>query len=1044
MSRFSPPRLRRTLLDRPRLIDRLHANVGTGLAVLQAPAGSGKTTLVASFTHEVDYNVRWLSLDASCVSPEVTAVQLASALLGPERSWDPVNASKCEDLKAYLSTVLTLAREESELPLMLVLDNIHELRECEEPTEIVAWVLENLGDGAEVILCGREAAPLREVDRRVAAGECLFLGCNDLAFDEDEVTRLVEETHSALAADTVLAATKGWPIAAMAMVHGTISPAGAQSVRGTAWDRFLASEVWRAVPAPLRDTMLRLSVLPIIDGDVAAEVAGDGAWDSLREWLVGNDFLCEVLENGAVRLNPLLRRFVAGEYEAASPDAYRSDVERATRWLERRGQVADAIELARTPGSEAVLAGLVQRCSRDLLLQGAFGLLWRGYQAIPEHLLEERPLLRAIGSRILAHQNLPQEALAAADAIIEDSEAPGAARFHAVLGRARALRLLGNAEELEQLFDGIHSTIECDDPSLSAELAWQEAQTVLAANSDFARAERLLLSCITHARQTNAATLELLAQSTLGQLHTMQGDGPRAVVELTRAAQEWRSLRGTGNLGWVLNNLGMAHLLVGDFESALSTLEQARQEGVASENARNEAYAIASLGDANLALGEPEKARVLYEEAIRLCATDALDQSLAALSITGFASALLGLGDVQQADFFARRALLVAETFENPFEVASCQLTLATVEAGAKNHSSAIALAREAMRLFESLNARSSLQIACYRLAMFLFAANRKAEAQEALKELDGLVTEPWMGGVLLPMVREQPMFAQWAASRALSGRWFRDVIERQAFSRPEPEQTAEPAGARLPRVVATSLGTTHVTVGGRAVTDQAWASVRAKEMFYLFLAHRSGLRKERAVEILYPEIPSAKCNSAFHSNLYRLRRALYAESVVKQDGSYVLNPEAEFEWDVEQFEAALTVASRVEPGSEERARRYEEALAYYRGPFAEEFHSEWADALRLRVEQESQQALSSLAGYHAARQDFESAADCLNQLLERDRYNEDVAYELARYRAKAGEAAAALAFLDTYRRSFESELGEQLPERFRRLRRDIAAGVAI
>ena len=89
------------------------------------------------------------------------------------------------------------------------------------------------------------------------------------------------------------------------------------------------------------------------------------------------------------------------------------------------------------------------------------------------------------------------------------------------------------------------------------------------------------------------------------------------------------------------------------------------EEGINCGNQRNVGYATGSLGDAEVALGHFDKARVHYEEAIRICATEALDESLAALAIAGLSAALLGLGDVQQADFFSRRAMLVALSSAN-------------------------------------------------------------------------------------------------------------------------------------------------------------------------------------------------------------------------------------------------------------------------------------------------------------------------------------------------------------------------------------------
>lgn len=234
------------------------------------------------------------------------------------------------------------------------------------------------------------------------------------------------------------------------------------------------------------------------------------------------------------------------------------------------------------------------------------------------------------------------------------------------------------------------------------------------------------------------------------------------------------------------------------------------------------------------------------------------------------------------------------------------------------------------------------------------------------------------------------------------------------------------------------------MTVGGREVHDEQWASARAKEMFFLLLEHKTGIRKEEAVEFLYPDLPREKCNSAFHSNLYRVRKALYQDSVVKKDGIYVLNPEGTFEWDVEEFTSAIERGRQAPAGSRERAEAFQQALELYAGPFAHAFESEWAATRRYELEQQAHESLALLAGYFAGRNDFESAAMCMERVLKANRYNEEAAFELATYRSRAGHTVQALRFIDEYSAEYESELGESLPERFWKLRSDIAAGVAV
>src|SRR4029079_2004167 len=110
---------------------------------------------------------------------------------------------------------------------------------------------------------------------------------------------------------------------------------------------------------------------------------------------------------------------------------------------------------------------------------------------------------------------------------------------------------------------------------------------------------------------------------------------------------------------------------------------------------------------------------------------------------------------------------------------------------------------------------------------------------------------------------------------------------------------------------------------------------------------------------------------------------------------------------------------------------------------FATTFYSEWAESLRTREMAKAQGALASLAGYYASRGDFEAASSCMERVLEIDSLDDEAAYQLADYRTRAGQPAAALSILDTFSRSYERELGEPVPERLERLRGRIASGRA-
>jgi len=1039
------PKLSRRIIQRERLTNRLHLAIGSGVTVIEAAAGYGKTTLLAQFAQDLDYTTLWLSLDSTSGSPEVLAHQLGVAISGSIETEAPPTATKFSDLQAYVNAELAGAIARSEKPLLLVIDNIHELVDQLEACLLLASLLESIPDGNEVILAGRERPFLPALNSRIATGEITVIDGSELAFTIEEVRAAIREAGAVASPDEVLHATAGWPVGVLAAVAGA---ATSDSLSSAAFEQYLEREVWQAVPDDLKRVLRRFSLQPSITRACVEAEFGPGAWRSVTSWLSARDFLCEHLSPVEFRLNPLLRQYIAAEFDASDPDGYAAAFQLVIDEMVLAGNIAEALEFTRAGGNEQQLVCLLERFSPTLIIQGKLTLLQRSFECVSEPTIRRRPLLRGMFARVTAHLGDPEDAVRRADGLIRDPNVPIEAKAHALLARVRSLRLLGRMDDAASTIAQLAEIESSLTGALRAEANYQLAEFELSVTRDFLKAEGLLRKVIDRCEKEGVEPLGLLARSTLGQSLAMRGDAPAAVTVLTRAAQGWRSLGRSSNLGWVLNNLGMSHLQAGDFTSAATVLEEAVEEGLNCGNQRNVAYATGSLGDAELALGHFEKARMHYEEAIRICATDALDESLAALAIAGLSGALLGLGDIQQADFFSRRALLVAVSSANSYEIATCKLQQAAVEFAAGNLVACIAEAAEAADRFAQMEVLPMLAAAHYRVAMARFKAGKRVEAEEALAATAEALPEPWMLGALVPLVRENPMFAQWAASRRTVGVAFRELLERHTFesaaSGGAPSELAAPA-TRFPLVRATSLGRVSVAVGGREIDDEAWASARAKEMFFLLLASRDGIRKEEAVERLYPELPREKCNSAFHSNLYRVRRALYQQAVIKaNDGIYQLNPEGTFEWDVEEFEAAIERARQAPAGSHERASSLQQALELYSGPFAAAFHSEWAESIRARLESEAHESLATLAGYFAGRDDYESAALCMERVLKSNPFNEEAAYQLARYRSRAGAVVQALRFIDEYGETYVSEFGEELPRRFGELRAAIAAGIAV
>src|SRR4051812_16543911 len=79
-TKFYVPRPRPDTVSRPRLDARLDAGTGAPLTLVAAPAGFGKTTIVAQWLHRIAYPVAWLSLDSGDNDPSAFLRYLVGAL----------------------------------------------------------------------------------------------------------------------------------------------------------------------------------------------------------------------------------------------------------------------------------------------------------------------------------------------------------------------------------------------------------------------------------------------------------------------------------------------------------------------------------------------------------------------------------------------------------------------------------------------------------------------------------------------------------------------------------------------------------------------------------------------------------------------------------------------------------------------------------------------------------------------------------------------------------------------------------------------------
>ena len=406
---------RHGLLDRQDLVAELDRAAAKKVAVVSAPAGSGKTSLLRLW---VDRHGRERRIAFVSVRPgERDAQRFWLTLVGAIRGTPPPAATP--DFDGAMVAVAVLAEiEAAGAPFFLVIDDLHELNSV-EATESLGWLLTNLPAGAHAIVASRRDP--RHLHKLRLAGELGEIRDARLRFTEQETRDLVAAERLALPDDSTALLhqrTEGWAAGlrlAVLALTGHPSPerfvaefSGSDRTVG----EYLTAEMLDRQPSEVQRLLLRTSVLDRVNGELAQLLTGvSGAERMLLDLEDENAFVVSLdadrtwfryhhLFAGLLRL--MLRRTQAEDI----PALHRL----AARWFADHGQPADAVRHWQGAGDwdEAARSLSEQALSMTLDGQGeTVGELLRSFPAATAE-APELALVHAIAD--LNHMRLDEAA----------------------------------------------------------------------------------------------------------------------------------------------------------------------------------------------------------------------------------------------------------------------------------------------------------------------------------------------------------------------------------------------------------------------------------------------------------------------------------------------------------------------------------------------------------------------------------------------------------------------------------------------------------
>jgi DNA-binding SARP family transcriptional activator len=397
-------------------------------------------------------------------------------------------------------------------------------------------------------------------------------------------------------------------------------------------------------------------------------------------------------------------------------------------------------------------------------------------------------------------------------------------------------------------------------------------------------------------------------------------------------------------------------------------------------------------------------------------------------ALVGLASTLVELGDLQRAEAVLLEGQQAADRSRTAHHQLRFRIVIAQRELSHGRPESAIPILEECLERADRLGTRPEQVLALLLLADAHLRASATQRAMSELERATDLIRRLGYNQIYATEMRQMRDLLDLAVSSSVDEQRFAPLLE-------VAERAAQLAGGTVadpgvPRGVVSvrfcALGLPQVHVEGHEVSDLEWRSERAKEMLLLFLEEGRPLGKQGIVNELWPDIQPAKLNGAFHSTLYRLRKAVGQGVVVHSDSGYVLGDGFNIELDAHDFRRKLELARGEPANSRSRARLLEEAIDLYEGPFADSFDSEWILSLRSDLEDRLAAALLELAGIEAASDDHHRALRFADQAKRIDPLSEQATRLLMESYEAQGHPDMAIRTYERYARVTRRELGTE------------------
>lgn len=1082
--RIAPPVLPSTVLHRANLVSTLREAIlcetqrttsrsVKKLVLLCAPAGYGKTTLLADFATSASIPCCWYLLEQSDTDSVLFLRTFLASLCAVFPQLDNVltdvftnqfvrDASPPSSIYRFAIDILcNTIRTEVPERFAFFLCNYEQINESETLTDLINYLLAKLPPQMVLVIESR-AFPHIEIAQFIVRDEMFALNSHSLRFSAEEIADLAKlhglATLTEDDAEQLATSFDGWIAGILLGTHlgnlrflPTGQATGTRSVvsflrehAALARQRknlfaYVAHEVFQH-DQPLYHFLMPASILQEMETQLCNELL---EIDDAAELLVRAEQRGLFISSYESELqtiytcHPVIRDLLAMHLRKQEPERFLILHSRAAELWHARLNYDQAMYHAIEAQAYELASQLILEISQQFLQQGRLDTLIHWLQALPSTMREHSPQLLLIeatvtlarGQYLLALPVLEKvSSLLAAIAPHQSSAEMKHLQAEAALLRSRALYQAGDYLQAQTICLQTVQSL----PDQETEL-WAEAKLRMGICAcllgDFSTGILSLQETLHDWHQQLSLYQVADIHGVLVNAYYLTGNVVLAEHHLARALNYCEQLRDEQGKANNLIRRGIFSMEQGRYEEAEADLQEALALTRRSIAAREcEASVLANLGFLRLEQGMYAQALTFYEDALAL-AYSAKHQHVVHSILSNMSLAHLFLGDATSALLLLDKIeVQVAGDHVVNYEQVERELTYGLILLYQQCYDDAYVRLTAIEKMLRESGLQQELVIAWLRLAACQLAWGQEQAALDTLTDVTlwlvdhahhahlVLVQLRWLPNVF-QMVRSAPQLARLREALSL------EMAPQKSLLTP----SLPPSPPPTPRLTIRAFGEPIVLLDDQPV--KRWRMARAMELFFFLLDARSPESKERIITSLWPEFDES-VNQTFHSTLHQLRKLFGESCPVFSANGYSLNLTARYGehvwYDVQEFRLQRSEADQALARGDDAVAKKAllRMVDLYQGDYGRPFLNNWCVFRRdelCTIYLEAQRQLAQIAWRVQA---YDESIYHWRCILDKDNCQEEAHYHIMLCYLRQARRTAALRQYQICKEVLREELG--------------------